>query len=187
MPNPETTATIEKFHSNSEAAAERSAELSITKEKAAESKSERAGRIEKARKATREAINNKDHLAGESKKDNAPSIIRSKATNKQKEATYKSTLDTIRHGMNPASKLFSKLIHSNVVESASNLIGSTIAKPRFIIAGSFMALVLTSALYLIAKRFGFSLSGSETMLSFAIGWVIGLIYELIRSIFKSSD
>ena len=106
--------------------------------------------------------------------------ITKKATKKQKEAEYKKTLKTIQKDMNPAERTFSKVIHNPVVEKTSEVAGATVARPAALLMGSLSALVLTAIVYIISKTYGYTLSGSEWIFTFIVGWAIGLIIDWVR-------
>ena len=86
----------------------------------------------------------------------------------------------IQKDMKPASRAFSKVIHNKVVEKTSDVVASTVARPNLIIAGGLGTLILCSAVYLIAKQYGYVLSGFEAIGTFILGWVIGAIIEFAR-------
>lgn len=164
------------------AAGERAAEL----QKSAENQVERSGEnkaeaIEKARGDAHEALLGKERGGAEKKTGGEPSgrSIR-KITKSDKDAAYQQTLKEIRSQMNAPSRTFSKLIHNRVVEQVSDIVSNTIARPNAIISGSTTALVLVSAVYLIAKQYGYPMSGFETIGAFIIGWLVGLIYDYAK-------
>ena len=103
-----------------------------------------------------------------------------KATQAQKKAEYKKTLESIQKDMTPAEKTFSKVIHNPVVEKTSEVAGATVARPAALLAGSISSLVLTSIVYLIARQYGYALSGGEWIATFILGWAIGLIIDWVR-------
>jgi hypothetical protein len=103
-----------------------------------------------------------------------------KATQAQKRAEYKKTLKSIQKDMNPAERTFSKVIHNPVVEATSEAAGKTVARPAALLTGSLAALILTAAVYAIAKWYGYVLSGFEWIATFLLGWAIGLIIDWIR-------
>lgn len=172
----ETNSEIER------AASERAAEL----QKTAENRVERSGEhqteaIEKARSETQEALLSKERGGAEKKSGGEPSgrIVR-KVTKKDKEVVYQQTLKEIRTQMNAPSRTFSKIIHNRVVEQVSDIAGNTIARPNAIISGSTVALILVSLVYVIAKKYGYPMSGFETIGAFIIGWLIGVIYDYAK-------
>ena len=103
-----------------------------------------------------------------------------KATKQAKEAEFKKTMKTIQKDMAPASRTFSKVIHNPAVEATSEVAGKTVARPAALLAGSLTAFVLVAIVYMVAKYFGYVLSGFEWILTFLIGWAIGLIVDWIR-------
>lgn len=162
------------------AAAERSKELLKNAEKSAEQSPEKKSeRVERARKETKEVFSRE---AGKEKRSGGePSFSGVQhATKKQREASYKHTMQHIQSEMSSPARAFSKFIHNNVVEKSSEAISNTIARPNAILAGSLTALVLVSGVYVTAKLFGYRLSGFETIGAFTLGWAIGLIYDYVR-------
>lgn len=166
-----------------QAAAEQSERLKAKYENGIESSPEStAEAIEQARHEAKEAIMSKERGGAENKAGGEPSSVPKtrKIPKKEKDAAYKKTLKDIRSQMNAPSRTFSKVIHTPAVEKTSEVIGSTIARPNAIVAGSTAALILVSAVYIVAKTYGYPLSGFETIGAFIIGWMIGLIYDYIR-------
>lgn len=167
----------------SQLAAERSAELDKTVEnRVKHSPEKQAEAVERARhEANKEALLSKERSGAEQKAGGEPSMgaVR-KVTKQEKDVEYKKTLKEIRSQMSAPSRAFSKVIHNPAVEKTSDVIGSTIARPNAIVAGSTTALVLVSAVYIIAKTYGYPMSGFETIGAFIIGWMIGLIYDYVR-------
>lgn len=186
MSNPElhTTSVESTSEQLSQAAAERSAEL---REQSAEATVEhsperQAEAVEQARaEANKEALLSKERGGSEKKTGGEPTLsgVR-KVTKKEKNLAYKNTLKEIRTQMSAPSRAFSRIIHNAAVEKTSDIVGATIARPNAIIAGSTTALILVSAVYIIARTYGYPMSGFETIGAFIIGWMIGLIYDYIR-------
>lgn len=104
-------------------------------------------------------------------------------TKKDREQSFTTTMREVRSQMSPANRAFSKIIHQPAIEKVSDTIGSTVARPNAILSGSLCAFLFTATLYLIARFNGYPLSGSETIASFALGWLIGLIIDYIRLLF----
>ncbi len=113
-------------------------------------------------------------------KQSSPAERRGPLTRREKDASFDKTMAEVRSHMSAPSKTFSKLIHNKTVERASDIVGSTIARPNAILSGSVFAFIFTLVIYLIANHNGYALSGSETIASFAVGWVVGLIIDYIR-------
>lgn len=101
-------------------------------------------------------------------------------TRKEKEASYNHTMDEVRSQLSAPSRTFSDFIHNPVVEKVSDTIGGTVARPNAVLSGSVFAFLFTLTVYLVARYYGYPLSGSETIASFFLGWVIGLIVDYLK-------
>lgn len=106
---------------------------------------------------------------------------------KHQNSSYTKTIARIQSEMDTVSRLFSKVIHNNIIEKISTIIGVTIARPNSILFGSVLAFIFSLLTYFIAKQIGYRLSGSETIISFCVGWVIGVIYDYIKLLFKRKN
>jgi hypothetical protein len=158
---------------------ERSAELKTERERAVAERgpeqtvdklkemAEKAAEVEK--KAPEKEV------APVERRRDTPAQRRSKA-----KASYKKTMKETQAQLSAPSRAFSKTIHNPVVEKTSEVVGSTVARPNAILAGSVSAFLLTLAIYLIAKYYGYPLSGFETIAAFIIGWAVGLLLDYLR-------
>lgn len=99
---------------------------------------------------------------------------------KHRDATFSATMETVQADMSAPSRAFSKVIHNKVVDATSEAVGSTIARPNAILAGAMAAFIVTLAIYLIAKHYGYPLSGFETIGAFIAGWLIGTLFDFFR-------
>jgi hypothetical protein len=97
---------------------------------------------------------------------------------------FDKTMQRTRSELSPTQKVFSNIIHFPPIEKMSDVVSTTIARPSSLLAASVSAFLLTGSLYLVARYYGFALSGSETIIAFIAGWVLGLIFDLIRSLTK---
>ncbi len=96
---------------------------------------------------------------------------------------YAQTLASLQRQLRPASRTFSKIIHTPIVESVSTALESTVARPSVLLGASWAALIVGGGFYLTARHYGYSLSGSEMLLSFIFGALLGLAGEtLLRSL-----
>lgn len=94
-----------------------------------------------------------------------------------REASYNATMKQVRSELSAPSRAFSKVIHNKVVEAVSDSVGSTIARPNAILSGAIAAFALTLGVYLTAKYYGYPLSGFESIGSFIIGWIVGILFD----------
>lgn len=156
---------------------ERSAELAHEREKKLEKESGERNQ-EKARAEALEAVKQPE------KKDKTPQPEKRRDTPKQRKAkqaaNFKATMKEAQSHMSPASRTFSKVIHTKAIEKTSETIGSTIARPNAILAGSVAAFLLSLLTYVVAKHYGYPLTGSETIAAFVLGWAIGLLFDYLR-------
>lgn len=163
-----------------EVAGERLKSLENTVETFDENAQERAA--EHARKqAELEAAFSKEQ-SSESKADSEP-VMPLEPTKRQKQQEYNKTMGAVRSQLSKPSRAFSKVIHNPTVEKVSDATGSTVARPNALLAGSLSAFLVVLGLYLAATYFGFRLSGFELIGSFALGWLLGIIIDILRVIF----
>lgn len=99
---------------------------------------------------------------------------------KERDASYARRLAHTRAHMSPAEKAFSSIIHQKTVEKVSDVVGSTIARPNATLAGAVTAFVAVLGVYLVAKVYGYPLSGFETIAAFIVGWVAGILFDFFK-------
>lgn len=128
--------------------------------------------LEQARSAESERRHH-DHTPTHEHRDRTPS-------KKERNDAYDGVMNEARSHMSPASRTFSKIIHNPGVERGSEIIGATAARPNAILAGSFSAFIIVLAVYLIARYYGYPLSGTEAIASFAFGWILGVVFDFMR-------
>jgi hypothetical protein len=90
---------------------------------------------------------------------------------------YRQTLASLQRQLKPASRAFSKVIHTPAVEKTSEVLERTVARPSVTLGATWTALIVGGVFYFTARHFGYALSGSELLFSFIVGAVIGLIIE----------
>lgn len=161
-------------------AAEAQAERLKTKhERGGEHADDQVERVSRARHEAKEVFSRE---AGKEQRGGGEPTARAvrRVTARQKQAGYQKTMKQIRSEMNPAQRSFSKLIHSPLIEKTSDVVGGTVARPNALLAGSLSAFVLVTAVYVLARHYGYPLSGSETITAFIVGWLLGLVYDYLR-------
>jgi hypothetical protein len=110
----------------------------------------------------------------------APATRRGAISKRELDATYKRTMQQVQSELSSPSRAFSKVIHTKAIERASEALEATVARPNAMLAGAIGAFVLTLAVYLISKYFGYRLSGFETIGGFALGWIAGLLFDYFK-------
>ena len=93
---------------------------------------------------------------------------------------FDKTMAAVQSQLSPSSRAFSKVIHNPAIEKASEVTGSTVARPNALLSGAIAAFVLTLAIYLIARFNGYPLSGAESIAAFALGWLCGIAFDFVR-------
>jgi len=97
---------------------------------------------------------------------------------------YAQTLASVQRRLKPASRSFSKVIHAPVVEKASEVLETTVARPSVMLGTTWTALIVGTLFYFTARHYGYALSGSELLFSFIVGAVIGLTLEGLWRLLK---
>lgn len=152
--------------------------LQENSERNAETKSHE--KLDDARKEALEHASSVEKEREPAEKESSRTERRGPLTKKEKDASFDATMGEIRAHMSAPDRVFSSIIHNKTVEKVSDAVGSTIARPNAILSGSVFAFIFTLVIYLVANHNGYALSGSETIASFALGWLIGLIFDYVR-------
>ena len=111
--------------------------------------------------------------------DSAEKLEQKPITKHDIDAKYKDIMKNMQSQLTAPSRAFSKVIHNPVVEKTSEVIGNTVARPNLVIAGAIGA-IASAVVYIVANKYGYELSGFETIGLFILGWAIGAIIEYIR-------
>lgn len=167
---------------------ERRAEVEKQLEAAVEQRSTETN-VESARhEALEQAVSHEEEKRQKAARERvaAEKVPRTKPHKRDLDANFKRTMQHIQKEMNPVSRSFSKVIHNPVVDKVSTAVGSTVARPNLILAGAIGTLTLGLGFYLVARHFGYVLSGSEAIMAFVAGWAIGAVIEFARVGFQNS-
>lgn len=151
--------------------------------RAEQSKAERSQEVAAERRNVERLVESAERPQ-DSKAESAPAETErtTPARKSERQQAYEAIMSDARADMPPAQRAFSKLIHNRVVESTSEVVGSTVARPNAILSGSFTAFIVVLGVYLVARHYGYPLSGSETIIAFAGGWLIGLLFDYLRTL-----
>ena len=136
--------------------------------------------IETARREALEKAGTAEKEQKTAEKDSSKQERRGPLSKKEKDVSFDTTMIEIRTHMSAPGRVFSGFIHNKAVEKVSEAVGSTIARPNAILSGAIFAFVFTLVIYLVARHNGYPISGSETIASFALGWIVGLLFDYIR-------
>lgn len=138
---------------------------------------------EKARFEALESAVSVESQGVEKKKPSEPSLAikrRGPISKKERDVAFANTMEEAQKKMKPSSRAFSKVIHTKFVEKTSDVVGTTIARPNAILSGAITAFIFTLVIYLLAKNLGYPLSGFESIAAFAVGWVVGILFDYFK-------
>jgi len=114
------------------------------------------------------------------KREASPAERRGRPAKAELDTSFDTTMSEVRSQLSGPSRAFSKVIHNKAVEKVSDVTGSTVAHPNAVLAGAVSAFLITLLVYVVAKNFGYPLSGFETIAAFVLGWALGIAYDFLR-------
>jgi hypothetical protein len=97
---------------------------------------------------------------------------------------FQDTMRSMQRHLSPASRTFSKIIHTPAVEKTSEALEQTVSRPSVTLGATWTALIVGGLAYLVARHYGYHLSGSELLFSFLVGGIIGILGEGLFRAFK---
>lgn len=151
-------------------------------ERSHESEADQQRNVEKARKHVEKLTS---HEKGEKHKESGPKERH--ASGIDRKASYKETMRSIQRHLPATSRAFSKVIHNNAVDKTSEVLGKTVLRPSVTLGATSTALIVAGIAYILAKRYGYSLSGSAILFSLLVGGIVGLLFEGISKLFRRKN
>ncbi len=103
---------------------------------------------------------------------------------RERRVAFKKEIKRVQSQLPPASRALSKVVHNRAVESISEVLEETVLRPSVLIGGATVGLVGGTIFYIYARLAGFTLSGSEFLISMLAGALIGIVLEIIYKWFK---
>jgi hypothetical protein len=100
-----------------------------------------------------------------------------------RDESFETTMNEVSKDLPRSVRPFSRFIHHPIIEQGSELLGKTLFRPNALLFGGITAFISVLCLYFYAKFAGFALQGSETIIAFAIGWAIGIIFDFYKAMF----
>lgn len=101
-------------------------------------------------------------------------------TKQRKKKSFARAMEQVYTYVSPWQQHVSRFLHLPAVERTSDVVGSTVARPVPLICGSLGVILIAGGMYLVAKRYGYEFSGSEPIIAFVLGWLIGIIIDYTR-------
>lgn len=157
--------------------------LERARKEAKESTPEQPDAHELTAKVEQQAISGKEVTVGE--QEDSPTQAFG-VYSEMKSQAYTRSLRHIRQRLSVPERTLSKIAHNKVVESASNGLSKTVARPSGILGGGIAALLGSSILLYMAKYYGFQYNFFVFFVLLAGGFVIGLIAELLVRAFAKA-
>jgi hypothetical protein len=96
-----------------------------------------------------------------------------------KKTAYKKELIKIQHNLKKPQKAFSRFIHIDNIERASDIGAKTVARSSGILGGGIIALLGSSIYLWMSKNYGFSYNYFVFIILFILGFLLGIVVELI--------
>jgi flagellar biosynthesis/type III secretory pathway protein FliH len=116
--------------------------------------------------------------------EQAPAPAAKQPTRLDLARSYRDTMTSMQRRLGPTSRRFSRVVHQPAIEQASEVVGTTIVRPSVALGATLTALIVGGFLYLYAGMYGFTLSGSEFVLSLVVGGVLGLLLEGLMRLWR---
>lgn len=150
--------------------------LEITPKEAGETKHDQIETSELINKVEQQAVSSKETAISEKEVASAQEFG---VYADMKAQTYARTLGRIRGRLSKPNQVMSKIMHNNVVDTISNSVSKTVARPSGILGGGIVALAGSSVLLYMAKHYGFKYNFFSFFILLAGGFVLGLLVELL--------
>jgi hypothetical protein len=153
-------------------------QLATTPEDASEQAKNRA-------KEAREVIEqHKDQPEPATEAESAPARRPTIAAHLDQAISYTQTLASLQRRLQPASRTFSKIIHTPAIERTSEFLERTALRPSIITGATWTAAIVGLIFYVTARSNGYPLSGTEMLAALAGGAVLGLVAEGLFRLFR---
>ena len=98
----------------------------------------------------------------------------------QSNASYNKVMQVTREHLDSPSRILSSVIHANFIDKTIESLSRTVLRPNALLFGSILVLVATLVSFFYVFSYGYAVSNLEIILSFAIGWLLGLVYDYLR-------
>lgn len=75
---------------------------------------------------------------------------------------------------------FSKVIHIPVIETSSDVLGNTVARPSSLVLGGLIGLISSVVLLIVCNYYGYEYNYLLSLGGFVVGYLLGFVGDLIR-------
>jgi general stress protein CsbA len=98
--------------------------------------------------------------------------------NKQlKDMAFSRSMTRTQKKLSAPSRAFSKVVHTPIIDTTSEFVGKTIARPSGVLTGAFISFVGTSVLLWATRYYGYTYNYLLVILLFVGGMVAGMTIE----------
>lgn len=112
----------------------------------------------------------------------APSHHR--ASKDLKDLTFDRTMVRTRKKLNAPEKALSRVIHQPVINAVSEFGARTIARPASLFGGGLLALLGTTTLLYLTRKYGYEFNYLVFLMTFVVGFGLGSLIEMLVKLLK---
>jgi hypothetical protein len=143
---------------------------------AARAKHEHKEQLDKIlEKVEREAISSKDTDIEKVSADSQPEFFTSYVS----KAALQNNLARIQQKLSKPEKQFSRFVHNPRIDQISELAGQSVARPSGLLFGGLFAFLVSLAVLIACKYYGYEYNYLLGMAGFAGGFFLGITLELL--------
>lgn len=134
-------------------------------------------KIEQAAKSSKEIkLDQKPH-------EQTP-VAHHSAESPYKDHSSAQTLRTVQKQLKGPERQFSKLIHNQKVELASDVTGATVARPSGLLLGGILSLLSSITVLIICRYYGYQYNYVIGLAAFGGGFLLGIVIEFLFKAFS---
>lgn len=102
---------------------------------------------------------------------------------RKKLANFNKIMSEITPQLSTSQQILGIIMHNPKIEMVSDKLAATIFRPLPLLYGSFGAAFASILTYALAKKYGYTVAGSELYIGFIAGWMLGLFVDYSKKLF----
>lgn len=139
---------------------------------------------ELAKRVEAHAVSGKELAPSTSHENNHHPVL----VNKQlKDTAYNRTMVRVQKHLSAPSRVFSKAVHSTLLDKPSEFASRTVARPSGMLGGTFFAMLGTLGLFWLTRKYGYEYNYLMAIVLFIGGAIMGLTAEAVVKVLRRSD
>lgn len=155
-------------------------------EKAAESAQEKSGEIDRIlKKIEREAVSRAE-LTKQRGEKTGDQDSDAHSHHQLSQETFNQTIRRVQKKLPAPERFLSKFIHNSKVETVSDVIGGSIARPSGLLWGGLFSAIASLSVLILCRYYGFEYNFSIGLISFGGGFCLGLLVESLSRLLRRS-